>query len=263
VGPCSTRHLRVATVPRSWRQTLLVARFVWGAGAVVSHRAAAALWRLLGFNEAIVELTVPEKRKRTHGPGVIHRGLLLPRDVTVLDSIPVTVPARTLFDIAAVAPYEAVEEALDDALYRRMVTIPTLRRRLDLVARSGRPGVAAMRSLLEARDPSAAVPQSTFETRLLRHLKRQGLPAPIRQFPVHDEEGLIGRIDFAWPDARLLLEADSRRWHSDPERFESDRIRRNRLTVAGWRILHATWRQLDRNPTAILNAVEIALAGPV
>ena len=112
-----------------------------------------------------------------------------------------------------------------------------------------------MRSLLDARDPSYAVPQRVFETRMLRHLKRRGVPAPSLQYPVHDEQGLIGLIDFAWPGERLALETDGRRWHSAPDQFERDRTRRNRLTLAGWKIIHATWRQFIRNPAVIVDAV--------
>ena len=238
----------------------MVACLAWGVGAVISHRAAAAFWRLVGFAQSPVELTVPKTRQRQR-LGVVHRGLLLPRDVTVVDAIPVTTPVRTLLDIAATAAPERVEEALDDALRRRIVTIPQLRRRLRDIARQGRPGVTAIRSMLEARDASSAVPESVLETRLLNLLKRHRLPAPLGQYPIHDETGLVGRIDFAWPDAKLALEGDGFRWHSGRSRFESDRLRRNRLTLLGWRVVHVTWTQMNHDPDSVAEAVRRALRG--
>lgn len=237
----------------------MIACFAWGAGTVVSHRAAAALWRFLGFDIELVELTVSPKRKRKHGPGTVHRGLLLPRDVTVVDAIPVTTPARTLFDIAAVAPRPLVEEALDDAVARRIVTTPQLQRRLESAGRRGRPGIVVMRELLQGRDPSAEVPQSVFETRPLRLLKRGGLSAPVLQHPVYDNRGVVGMIDFAWPKERVAIEADGFRWHSARTRFEHDRARRNRLTLLGWRVIHVTWTASTREPDDVLEAVRAAL----
>src|SRR5437879_573619 len=40
---------RVGAAPASWRQALMAAILAWGPGAVISHRAAAALWRFQGF----------------------------------------------------------------------------------------------------------------------------------------------------------------------------------------------------------------------
>jgi very-short-patch-repair endonuclease/predicted transcriptional regulator of viral defense system len=251
---------RLAGCSATWHQSLMVACLAWGVGAVISHRAAAAFWRLVGFAQSPVELTVPKTRQRQR-LGVVHRGLLLPRDVTVVDAIPVTTPVRTLLDIAATAAPERVEEALDDALRRRIVTIPQLRRRLRDIARQGRPGVTAIRSMLEARDASSAVPESVLETRLLNLLKRHRLPAPLGQYPIHDETGLVGRIDFAWPDAKLALEGDGFRWHSGRSRFESDRLRRNRLTLLGWRVVHVTWTQMNHDPDSVAEAVRRALRG--
>lgn len=114
---------RLAGSPSSWRQALMAAVLVWGDGAVISHLAAAALWCLAGFDPGPVELTVPRSRRRA-GSGTIHRHPFSKADVTSIEGIPVTTPARTLIDLASVASREAVEEALDDALRRGMVCSP-------------------------------------------------------------------------------------------------------------------------------------------
>lgn len=231
---------------------------VLGRGAVVSHRAAAALWRMAGFEPGPVELTIPRGRRRA-GPGIIHRHRLLPSDVTRVDDIPVTTPARTLIDIASVAPRESVEEAMDDALRRGIVSLPRLRRRLAEVSRRGRPGVSMTRRLLDSRDPSAAVPESIFERRLLRVMQRAGLPTPVLQHEIHSADRLIAVVDFAFPDARLAIEADGYRWHSGRAQWDHDRTRRNRITLLGWRIIHVTWTDLTRRPTAMIEAIRRAL----
>src|SRR5258708_37947519 len=67
---------RLAGAPSTWRQSLLAACLAWGDGAVVSHRAAAALWSLPGFASHVIELSVPRGRQRVR-PGKVHRPMSL------------------------------------------------------------------------------------------------------------------------------------------------------------------------------------------
>lgn len=263
-GRWETLHpnvFRVAGSPSSWRQSLVAACLAWGEGSVVSHRAAAALWRLAGFGPGPIELIVTRKRKLAAAPGIVARRLpaLPPADVGVVDAIPVTTVARTLIDLASVAPREAVEEALDDALRRRLVSLSRLRWRVSELSRSGRPGVTLTRSLLAARDPSA-VPESVFETRLLRILTESGVPRPVLQHPLRDHNGLVAVVDFAFPAARLAVEADGYRWHSGRVRWEHDLARRNALTSLGWRVIHVKWEDLTSNRIDVIRTIKNALA---
>lgn len=236
----------------------MIACLAWGEGAAISHLAAARLWRLVGFEPGAVELTVPRGRDRT-GPGVVHRNALAAVDRTTIDGIPVTTPARTLIDIAAVADAAAAEEALDDALRRGLVSASRLRRRLDALGK-GRPGVGVMRRLLRARDPAGAVPESVFERRLLRALNRGGLPNPILQYEVHAAGRLVARLDFAYPEALLAVEADGYRWHSGRMAWKRDRQRSNDLILLGWRIIHVTWDDLVERQAAVIDVIGDALA---
>ena len=79
----------------------LAAVLACGEGAVLSHRSAAGLWRLLPPVVRPVDVSVPGgggRRKR--GQIRLHRRpSLLPADVTRRLSIPVTTPAQTLADL--------------------------------------------------------------------------------------------------------------------------------------------------------------------
>jgi very-short-patch-repair endonuclease len=236
----------------------MTATLHWGKGASVSHRSAAALWTLTGFEPGTLELTIPRSRKG-RGPGIVHGNLLLPVDMTVVQAIPVTTAARTLIDVAPFAPEDRLEEALDDALYRGLFSIPRLRWRLGELARSGRPGVVVIRKLLDARSPSERLLQSVFERRLLRLFRRAGLPEPVLQYEVRYQGRLIAIVDFAYPDARLAIEADGEAWHSGHFRRRRDRTRGNRLTALGWRVIHITWEDLMRRPETIVEMVRKAL----
>ncbi len=249
---------RLAGAPPSWRQSLMAACLAWGDGAVVSHRAAAGLWRLAGFDPGPVEITVPRGRAR-NAPGLVHRNALPAPDAAALYGISVTTPARTLIDVASVAPCEATEEALDDALRRGLVSIPRLRWRLDELG-GGRRGVGTMRELILERDPSARLPGSGFERRVLRMLRRSGLPEPALQHEVRNSGRLVAVVDFAYPELRLAIEADGYRWHSGRVRWQHDRRRSNELTLLGWRIIHITWDDLTGGREAVIDSIRNAIA---
>ena len=70
--------------------------------AIISHRSAAALWMLVPSAPHLVEVTVLGSWKPRR-PGIVAHstGSLSRRDVRRLDRIPVTSPARTVLDLAA------------------------------------------------------------------------------------------------------------------------------------------------------------------
>ena len=81
----------------------------------VSHTNAAAFHGVLDATHArrTVEVTVPrDKRRRIEGVRIHRVRDLFPDEVTVLDGIPVTTPARTLLDSAETMTSREVEQAL-------------------------------------------------------------------------------------------------------------------------------------------------------
>ena len=253
---------RITGSPPSWRQALFAACLSNAPGAFVSHLSAAPLWKLPGFPSIPVEIVVPRsRRRRRDSQGVVIRrlGPLPVSDVTVLDGIPVTTPARTLIDIGALVAHDVLEEALDDALRRGLVSFPRLRWRLSELGRQGRQGTTAMRNLLAERDPSEAVQASVFETRLKRILDDEEFPPVIPQHPVVDGRRVVAVLDFAFPSEMVAIEADGYRWHSGRARWQRDLTRRNELTALGWRIVHVTWADLVADPAAVKEQVRRVL----
>jgi very-short-patch-repair endonuclease len=249
---------RVAGALPTWHQTLMGACLAWGEDTFSSHRSGAQLWEAPGFDGCVIELTVPRGRRRV-APGTVHRSVLRSGDTTSRQGIPVTSPDRTLLDLAGIVAGTRVEEAMDDFLRRRITTVERLRRRIEREARPGRRGIATLRTLVEAR-AEGAVPQSVFETRFLRELRRARLPEPVRQYEVQ-----LGTrsafLDFAYPEPLIAIETDGRRWHTGRRRWERDLARRNALTMLGWRIIHVTWSMLRDDPDAVMADVERALRG--
>ena len=250
-------YLLAGTQP-SWQRALVAACLFAGRDSAASHRAAAAVCRLAGGREGVLEISVPRGRRIRQPNLVVHEVRLPAVDVTSVDAIPVTTPTRTLLDLAAVVSADVVEEALDDALRRGLTSIARLEWRIAELGR--RPGIAVVRKLLAARGDPTAVPQSVLETRLLRLIKRARLPAPECQHEVKDGGRLVAVVDFAYPDLRLAIEADGYRWHSGRAQWQHDLVRRNALTSRGWRVIHVTSHDLAKQPKDVVRTIADALS---
>lgn len=245
----------------SWHQALTAALLWAGAGAVVSHRAAAALLQLDGAEPGSLEVSTDRMGRSPPAGLILHRtGKLPPYDRARVGTLPVTTVTRTLIDLGAVADEEAVERALDHALRRRLTSIPHLRRRLREIGGRGRAGTAVLRRLLALRDPRNLPPESVLEARLTRLLHSAALPPPLAQYRVRDQGRLVARVDFAYPEKMVAVEADGYLYHSGRAAWQHDLERRNRLTALGWRVVNVTWDDLVRRPQVIVDTVRRLLA---
>jgi REase_MTES_1575 len=250
---------RLVGTPRSWRQSLLAAVFAAGPGAVASHRAAAAIWEMPGFPGGPTDVLRPRHTDHRSALGPVHETRVLPPShLTVVDAIPVTGPGRTLFDLAATVRPARVERAVDSCLARGLVDLPLLHDLLEDLRGRGRRGITLMRRLLDERGPGFVAPEGELEWRLLAVLTRAGLPAPRRQVWAGGTR-VAGRVDFAYVEQALIIEADSRRHHMSKVDFENDRQRDNMLMAGGWRVLRISWQQVTNRPDEVVRLVREAL----
>jgi very-short-patch-repair endonuclease len=178
--------------------------------------------------------------------------------VTRIGPIPVTTVPRTLFDLGSVADTATVEAAVTDAIRRRRTTLPRLQSCLDEVGGKGRAGASVLRSILEALSEQPV--ESVLELKLLRLLRRHGLPEPVCQFDIRRGNIVVARVDFAYPDVRLAIEADGFRFHSGLGTWERDLARRNGLTALGWHVIHVTWPDLNERPRRVAEQLRQALS---
>lgn len=250
---------RVAGSPVTWHQRIVAGTLAAGAGAVASHRAAGFLHGLEGI-EPKQEVTV-DRERAPHPRGVIvHRLQLARPDVAVHDGIPRTRAPATILGIAAVVPPPLLERALDDALLKGLVSCAQLQRRLDAGPRQGRNGTAALAALLAVRAGAARWTQSEFERRLFALVAGAGLPLPVPQFEVVLPDGRRVYLDFAWPDTRVALEAQSYRYHAGRIAWSRDQTRLALLSSMGWRVVPVTWDDLVGSQQELVRTVERARA---
>lgn len=242
----------------SWHRRLSEAALWAGPRAAVSHRGAAALWELTGSRAGIVEIST--SRRLRSSSVVIHRTpeMVFP-DVTEVSGIPVTTVARTLIDLCAVCKPELVEEALDSALCRRMVSVPFLWRRLNRLGGRGRDGTAALRAMLVARLGLTDHAASVSETRLNRLLTEAGM-AGTAQYEIWDGAAFIARVDLAYPDLKLAIEVDSWRWHTSKAARLRDARRQNRLERIGWTVLRFFWEDVEHDSNYVVSEIRLTRA---
>jgi very-short-patch-repair endonuclease len=226
-------------------------------GAAISHLSAADLWGLqIPLRDPAdqrVHLTVPTaSRAESRVDRRLYRVPLDESSVVRRRSIPVTTPARTWRDLAAVLERPALL-AVTDQLVHRLASPQQLH--AELRARPGGRGAARAREVLPLGDARA---ESPMESALRWLVVAGGLPAPVLQFDVRDATGFVGRADLGWPDQRVIVEFDGD-IHRQREVFVRDARRQNRLIAAGWTVLRFTSADVFGRPEAVLAAIRQAL----
>ncbi len=82
-----------------------------------------------------------------------------------------------------------------------------------------------------------------------------GVPLPVPQFEVVLPNGRRAFLDFAWPDVRLALEANSYRHHAGRLAWSRDNTRNRAVIAVGWRIVPVTWEDLVGAPDELVAMV--------
>lgn len=225
---------------------LMAAVLACGPRAVLSHRSAAALHQLLAAPPAIPSVTEPRPSCRRR-PGIrVWRVRRLDDDETTRrEGIPVTVPLRTLIDLAVELDENALERVIARAERERLVTDGDLRAALERYR--GRAGFRRFRVVL-GRIGGPSFTRSEAEARFLALIRRARLPAPRSNVHIAGYE-----VDFLWPELQLAVEVDGYRYHGARARFEADRRRAATLAAHGIQVVSLTWRQIvdDEIATAV------------
>ena len=236
---------RIAGTTFTWMTSAMAALLQTGPASCLSHRAAAHVWHLEGFERAPIEVSTP--RRLSSKNFVVHFAPdLLPRDVTTRNGIKTTSVHRTLIDLGDVCDEAHVEDALDGALRRHLTSQAYLLKEIERIGTNGRKGAARLRSLLAGEESRP----SWLERRFIRLLAGTELPPYEREHPV-----LRYRIDFAWPAPKLGVEVHGEKWHRKRLQWGRDLARHNELTAGGWTILHFTWPQIRNEPEVVITEI--------
>ncbi len=224
-----------------------------GTHAVLSHRSAAELWGLLERTDRLPAVTVPERERREHAGIEVHQSARLERrDLTRRAQIPVTTPARTVLDLAAICGRRELRAAVRRGQASHLISLRRLVEVIDRLAPCR--GVRKLRALLaDGHVPTA----SELENIVFDLIADGGLVAPDVNKPIRVAGRWI-KPDFRWPHERLIIEADGAAWHDQKLAREDDVERQALLEADGETVLRVTWRQAVGDRAATLRRIRLA-----
>jgi hypothetical protein len=241
------------------RGTFMAAVLACGPHAVLSHRSAAYLWGLVDEWKPPIDVTAPNRRGRSPDGVAAHRdGSVRRIDKTTRFGIPCTSLARTLLDYAGDAQEWELSRAVAQAEVQRLLHRPTMRGLLERSRR--RRGVARLRLVLDSVHPQTKRTRSELERLFLVMCARGGLPEPEVNVWLSAADGRRYQADFLWRGERLIIEADSRRFHDTDSAFVQDRKREQQLQLVGWRVSRCTWEQVEGEPRRLAAIIRALLA---
>ncbi len=232
----------------TWDQQLWVTYLAAGTESNVSHDAAAAVYRVDGFPKTALSVTVPHPQNLRVAGATVHQSRYLPRHHWVsLYGRRTTTLARTLVDLAATTSRLRLDRAYESALLTEHLTHAKMARCFGELLLPGRKGMTKLSSILDERGPGFVPAASELEHKLFDVCATVGLE-PVRQFPLPGRGDITGFVDAAFVEAKLILEADGRRWHDRVAAQRQDRARVNAAARVGWQTLRFGHEELTGDP---------------
>jgi hypothetical protein len=254
---CARGVFRDTGASETWQQAAMIACLAGPAGTVASHFTACALFGL-AEPPTVPHVTSPSHASARSPVARVHRSFLLPDDVTRIGPVPVTMPHRTLVDVASLlGPGRALDDIVDAALCRGLATVAAVDGAMSRSsARPGRKGLPALAASIEpwrVGAPAESVPEMT----LYRRVVGWGFVPPTRQLEIVAPDGrVLGRVDMGWAPFRAGLEYDGREAHA-PRRWASDADRQEAIEALGWHLVRAVAEDLRPGAHRVRDELEL------
>ena len=253
----------------SWIQDVWCAWLAAGPGATVTHESALRLHGVERTAPRPVTLTVPHGSHARVAGAIVHQiDDLAPTHVTSMNGLPVSRVARAVVEVAATVGERRLGDIVDDVVWGRRASLLRVSACLRQVARPGKPGIARLARVLDARSDGPVPAGSDLEWSMFRALVAGGLPAPARQTPLPGRGLAEGLVDASYSDARVILEADGRRWHTRIRDLAEDHVRDAEAARVGWETLRFVYEQIAEEPEEVcatvadVRAVRLGLLDP-
>ncbi len=233
--------------------------------AAVSHRSAGVRHRLRVLaptnHHELITPVGHRSRRRIAGVWLRSTSWLPAEDVTQVDGVRVTTPARTICDLAGVVARSRLRHAVELAITEGRVTAAELQACAAAWCRRGRSGSGVVRALDLELLEAEPLPGSELERRAMRLLREAGVGGWTAQHRPPWYDGVRGVVDLAWPAERVVVELDGRRWHATAQAQTDDR-RRDRLAAGhGWVTLRFSWAEVVHRPAAFVAEISEVLEG--
>lgn len=241
------------SAPPTFEQRLWVGWLAVGPQAHVSFESAAQLQSIPNVARERVVMTVQHSGYQRLTGIVVHQiSDVQPDHLTSVAGLPVTTVPRTIVDLAAVVSPMRLRSIVEESKFAGLTTPVAVGECLSSVARRGKPGVRSLTRVLDLFGDGKATSTSKLEDGLRDVIQTAGLPRPTSQFPFPGRQFTKGCVDFAYPDVKLVIEADGRRWHTRIRDIARDHERDGDAAEEGWLTLRLMYEHIigDREGTA-------------
>jgi very-short-patch-repair endonuclease len=223
-----------------WMAAILAA----GDRSALTGLCGAVVMRLTDREPEEIDVVAPGHRRPQAGFRLRTCRNLDPRDITVVNRIPVTTVPRMLIDLSDDGEdADELANLIHEAAYLKIFSLSATRA---AIARSnGRHNLDVLQEALRLHLSGSAGTRSRLEKRFKRLVRGAGLPAPITNTIVNGFE-----VDAFWPPA-LCVEIDGPN-HRRARTKTDDRIRDAALRAAGYIVLRFTEDDVEIRPDKIL-----------
>lgn len=216
-----------------------------GARIVACLGTAAALYGFDTEGDSRLHVLDPGIRLRPSADVMVHQRVGAP--LQRVDGRLATAPAWTAIEVARTLWRPRALATLDTAL--RVGACTTAELEAAILEQKGRRGIVKVRELAGYADGRA---ESEMESEARLVFIDGGLPQPELQYEIVDRCGDLWRVDFAWPEARLVAEYDSIDWHMGPKALLHDRLKTARLQECGWLSVPMTVSDVRHDPSGLV-----------
>ncbi len=167
-----------------------------------------------------------------------------------------TEPSLTVTDCARILPTREAVAIADSCLNKGLISTEELTFQISELR--GR-GSAHARKIIPLMSAKA---ESIGETLLRLLMFDYGLPLPVEQHEIM-ACGQFFRVDFAYPELRLIIEFDGHvkylQYGDSSRALISERTREKMLTNEGWRVLRFEWQMVVDRPAEVARLIRVAL----
>jgi hypothetical protein len=225
----------------SMQATYLAAVLACGDGAFLAGRAAAHVYRIIKRGSPPAEvISLGDRSRRGITTHRVRR--LDPGETTRHHGIPITTVPRTLVDLAAYLPVDALAEAAHHAEVLHRVRAAHVEA---ILAR--RPNTRGAGKLQLIFTGDAVILLSRLERAFIDLLRRNALPLPRTNRPAGTHY-----VDCRWPLHRLTVELDSYRFHHSRHVWERDRRRAREAYARGDEFRRYTYGDVVEHPDVVI-----------
>jgi hypothetical protein len=241
----------VAGAPTTESQRRWVVRLSLGDEVTISHQWAGRAQRLPAMPADVWSVTLPPGDHRRRRGLVVHQQRLDPVDKVLLDGVFMTTLPRTICDLAMVIAPARLRVVVDAARFDLGCSFTAMGEALLRVGTVGRPGASSLVRVLDERGPGRDVALTALEAELDGVLFSAGMAHGSAEHPLPGAGGRSGLVDRAFPDAKLIVEADGRRWHARMAAMATDRQRDFEAARVGWQTVRLMHEHLAGDPDDI------------